>query len=286
MGIRDKEWVKRTNEGFIIPHSRIRIGPWGNARSEFPEETIASRANSLILEGQKSYVSGLLSEDGEYFELIDGEIRWRAWEYAKKELGVDLDSKLGGMRCKLQDGFSRKRPTKSDILKLQLSYGTDTVPLSKYDQARNVKKLIDSGESVKDISILMHCTPQTIRNLIAIDSAPDHIKNTQKPSTAMEYTRSDSNTKKEIDRQVSTGKRVSVNSVRSERTKEKSRQKRAQERIPLPTKELRRLTDEEVQNQIKKLDNLKLVSRTQKHKDICSAMIRGMRITLGFEERI
>ena len=283
MGIRDKSWARRSGNYFFIPRSRIRIGPWGNARSEFENETVAQRANSLILRGQTHTVKGLLSEDGEWFELIDGEIRWRAWDYAKKELGVDLDETLGGMRCELQTGFNNSRPTKKDILKIQLSYGTNSEPLTEYDKARNAKKLHDEGESISDLAGILHCSESKVRYLISLDAVPEKAKKNLKPSTALAYSKADEETRREIDGKIDRGEPVKGKDI-TQRIRKPKAPVLNERNLQNPTGE--RLSDEEVQKQIKEADRLLFKAKSEKERMAWQYFIRAMRITLGYEEKI
>lgn len=288
MGIRDKEWVIRSGECFIIPHNRIRVGPWGNVRTDIDTETVAIRANSLILKGQESPVSGLLSEDGEWFELIDGELRWKAWEYAKKHLGVDLDKKHRGMRCRLEPDYVRSRPSKTDVIKLQLSYGTDSVPLSYYDKARNVKKLIDGGESVSELAKLMHCSEQTIRNMIAADDVPEDVKKNVKPTTAVKYSKADKSEKKRIEKKISAGEKVKGKDIHG-KTKEppEAVQETTSENFATASdEEMNGLTAFEIKQQIKKADKYMNMGKSAKDVFGWSMFIRAMNIVLGNEQPI
>lgn len=284
MGIRDKEWVIRTGEGFIIPHDRIRIGPWGNVRTDITTETVAIRANSLVLKGQESPVSGLLSEDGEWFELIDGELRWKAWEYAKTFLGVDLDEKYRGMRCRLEPDFVRSRPSKKDVIKLQLSYGTDSVPLSYYDKARNVKKLIDSGESVSDLAKLMHCSEQTIRNMISTSEVPEDVQKNLKPTTALKYSRADKAEKKRIEKKINSGEKVKGKDIKKKPEEPpEAIQETTEGDFSTASDELMNgLTAYEIKKQIQKAE----VKAAKTGDRYFSGMVTGFKIVLGKEPKI
>lgn len=173
MGIRDKEWARHSGSVFYIPWSRIKLSEFGNQRTEFPDESIAMRANSLILEGQKTAIEGYLSDDGEWFEFIDGEIRYRAWYYAMKHLGVDLHDKLGGMKCVVV----KKPSSKADAMFYQISRGSDTVPISQMDKANAIMKLYSVEEvPVSEIAKRLFCSEQHIRDMIKLTAIAPELK--------------------------------------------------------------------------------------------------------------
>ena len=278
--LRTCQWAKRCGDGFKIPRNRIRVGSWGNARTEFPEETIALRSNSLILEGQKNPVKGIPSEDGEWFELVDGELRWRAWDYAKTQLGVDLDEKLGGVYCEVQSGFNDKSPIEVQIALMQLSCGTDTVPLSQYDRARSAKKLFDSGVTVEELSNRMHCSGQHVRDLLSLNSVPEKIQSGLKPSAAVRYAKADKETQKEVERRIDLGERVRVDDIKPA----KHDLAASSEHVPMPPSDAHILSEEEIKEQIKKVDKMMTSTKTKASEvKLYQAMIRAWRIVLGYE---
>lgn len=280
MGIRDKEWVRRKGQGFIIPSSRIRVGPWGNARTDITPEMVETKALSLIKEGQKKAVKGLLSEDGEWFELTDGEVRHLGWNFAKKQLCADLDEKLGGMYCELEEGFTGRHPTTIEAIRLQLSYGTDSEPLSQYDKAAAVKKLLEAGDDIEDLAVIMHCSKQHIKDLRDIDSAPAHVKKAVKPTGALKYERASPATKKAIDKKISDGEKVKCKDIPP---KSETRERTVQERAPIEPPVKRRLSDDEVREQIQKCTSL--IDRSKKGKDRFGyqQLRRGLMIPIGEE---
>ena len=212
MSIREKEWVKRSGKGFFIESSRIRMGPWGNVRTHIDNNSIKMRAESLIAFGQKRPVIGLLSEDGEWFELIDGEIRLMAWKYAKENLNANLDEKYGGMYCELQD-ISKINISKTEIIKLQLSYGTDSEPLSQYDKAISVFKLYEGGEKIADLAIMLHCSVQHIRNLISLSLVSKEIMCAVKPTTALKIAKTSQVRQKEVVDRIRSGEKIKCKDI-------------------------------------------------------------------------
>jgi len=266
MGIRDKDWVKRSGKGFFIKWNRIRPGK--NIRTVFTTETIAERANSLILEGQRNPVRGKLSEDQEYFELSDGEIRWRGWEYAKKELNVNLDDKLGGMYCELQnieDDDERKL--------FQLSCGTDTISLPVMDQARTLKELIDSGKKISFLAERMHCSDQHIRDTVALLKLDPELqqavqKGALKPTAATKTARARKEAQQDVKDKIDRGENVGISDVDTADGK------------------LVRLSVDDIQKQIKEADKLMCMEKTEKGRLKWQAMIRAFRITIGLEEKL
>jgi hypothetical protein len=261
MGIRDKGWARRSGKGFFIHSSRIRVGPWGNARTEITDEMIRIRALSLVTRGQLSPVFGLLSADGEWFELIDGELRLLAWRYAKNEMGVDLDLTLGGMYCELQEGFVGKFPTTREALLLQVSYGTNSESLSQYDKARAVTKLVQAGEEVTTIAIAMHCCEQQVRNMLAMDSVPEVVKKAVKPTTAVRFARADVPTKQKIVKKIEAGEKVKGRDVPY---KYETADRTHQETVPVVLPEKHKMSDDEIHEQIDKAS--RLMDREKKEK--------------------
>lgn len=278
---RDIDWIiRRCGNGYVVHSSRFRVGPWGNARTDITEEIVDARALSLIKEGQKEPVKGLFSSDNECFELIDGELRLRGWNLAKTKYGVDLDEVHGGIYCELQSGFERVAPTKKDILLLQVSYGTGSIPLCDYDRANVVSKLIESGESVKELAIIMHCTEQTIRNLLAIHSVPNRVKKVVKPTTALKYSRATLPVKKEVEDKIDGGKKVKAKDIP---TKSESTEKVVNESIPFTYHEKRCLEPDEIRQQIKIADGI--MRRTKKDKFVWGwqQYIRALKSVIGEE---
>jgi hypothetical protein len=226
---------------------------------------IRIRALSLITIGQKKPVVGLLSEDGEWFELIDGELRLRAWKYAKSEFKKDLDSRDGGMYCEIQGGFLAGNktvyPTTSEAIKLQLSYGTDSEPLSQYDKARAVSKLIELGEKTSELSVVMHCSEQHIRDLLSINSVPDIVKKNVKPTTAARYARADVPTKQRIVKKIEAGEKVKGRDVPY---KYETADRVHKEALPVVLPEKHKMSEDEIHEQIDKAE--KFMDREKKEK--------------------
>lgn len=279
---RDIDWiVRRKGNGFIIPSDRIRVGPWGNARTDITPEMVESRARSLVKDGQKEPVKGLFSADMQWFELIDGELRLRGWKFAKTNLNVDLDKELDGIYCELQPGFERAAPTKRDIIKLQVAYGTGSIPLSDYDKATSVAKLIEMGETVKDLAILMHCTEQTVRNYVQINSVPERIKQKVKPTTALRYSRATVPDKQNVEKKIESGEKVRAKDIP---TRIESQEKVDQEQIPVELPEKRRLSDDDIRNdQIIKADYFRHHSKNEKERHGWIMYKRALKSVIGEE---
>lgn len=217
-------WAKRRGKGFLIPTCRIRVGYWGNARTDITEEMVINKANSLKNEGQKTAVKGLLSSCGNFFDLTDGEIRLSAALYAIKNMNYNIDTDKGGLYCEIESGFSSggkiRYPTANEVIKLQLSYGTDSEPLSDYDKARSVSKLFESGEKISDLAVILHCSEQSVRNLLAISSVPDRVKDAVKPTTAVKYARASIPTRNEIYKKIISGEKVKGKDISSKKEEE------------------------------------------------------------------
>lgn len=281
MGIKDLPWVKRSGSDYIIPRDRIKPGPWGNVRTEFPEETIAERANSLVLEGQKEVVKGCLSDDQEWFLLIDGELRWRAWEYAKDVLGVNLDEKSGGMKCR---GI-RKPATDIEISLLQFGYGTDTVPLSKVDQANAIKRFADTGMSIADIATRIRRSKQHVRDMIAFTSAPKEIREAvgcgaMRVTTAVKTVRATKAARDEIIDQVNQGKKVCGKDVADAMIAKAEEHQEETFDSEMISPETQMMSPEEVSKQIKYADKRMFLEKSEKGRLKYRSMIEAYRIVL------
>ncbi|MCK9599063.1 MAG: hypothetical protein M0R06_08490 [Sphaerochaeta sp.] len=287
MGLRDVSWAKRSGKGFIIPSSRIRVGPWGNTRTYITPEMIDTRAKSLIEEGQKKAVKGLISEDGEWFELLDGELRLLGWKEAKKTYGTDLDKRDDGIYCEIEEGFSAggkvRYPSTVEAIKIHLFYGTDSEPLSQYDKAKAVSKLVESGEKVSSLAIIMHCSEQHVRDLLLINSVPNQVKENVKPSTAAKFARASVPTQKKVIEKISSGEKVKGKDVQS---KAETREQVSDDTVPLPAKDQHRMSDEEIQALIKKADRFMCGEKTNGRRERWQYFIRACRMILGHEVSI
>lgn len=280
MSLRDQPWAKKKDEKYYLIHSdRIRVGPWGNARTDISPEMIEQRAISLIKEGQKRPVKGFMSADEEWFELVDGELRLRAWKHAKEKLGCNLDDTLGGMMCAIEEGFSAggkmRFPTTIEAIKIQLSYGTDSEPLGQYDRARAATKLVESGESVAGVSVIMHCSEQTVRNLLAIDTVPEKVQKNVKPTTALKFSRSNPDTRKKILTKIDLGEKIRGKDIPA---KIDQQEKVDQQEVPV---DMHIMNEEEIRNQIVKADYFRHHSKNEKDRHGWSQYKRALKSVIG-----
>ena len=294
MGIRDKKWCRRSGAGFFIPWERIKPGPWGNVRTEFPDETVAQRANSIILKGQENKIKGFLSEDEENFLLTDGELRWRAWKYAKDAMGVDLDSVLGGMYCEVDKKIGGKTPDTKEIKYRQLGYGTDTVPLSKLDQAKTIKWLVDNGEKVSSVAKNLGKTPQHVRDMLCLASAPDEIqdavqKNQMAPTTAVKTNRAKKDTQKKVVDKILSGQSVKGREVDSEEHGSNDRNynepQAAEEKNDVASVPSGIMSEDEVRRQIKEVDGMFCRAKRDSERRIYQFGIHCLRVVLREADR-
>ena len=279
MALRDQPWViKRTANGVFIPRNRIKPpseNRWGNVRPEQDfnnKDTVAQRANSLILEGQLHAVTGYLSDDGECFEATDGEIRCRAWDYAKEVLEVDLDEKLGGVYCE-----SGKRlpsdPVEAQkyVVSFQVCCGSNSVPLSFPAKAKAAKKLKDLGEKVSVIATKFNCSDQYVRDLLKYEEEVDEDikdavnKGTISPTAATKTARARKETKDEVKEKLERGERVKGSDL-SEMPK--------------------MLTEHELSNQIKIAEKRWREAGSEKDRSAWAGMVKGLKIAAGLEEKL
>jgi hypothetical protein len=268
MGIRDKEWARHSGSNFFIPWNRIKLSEFGNQRTEITDETVAIRANSLILEGQKSAIEGYLSEDQEFFEFIDGDLRYRAWHYAKKHLGVDLDEKLGGMKCVVV----KKPESMVDAIFYQVSRGSDTVPLSQMDKAKAMRKLhVEEKVPVIEIAKRLMCSDQHVRDMIRLTEMAPELQQAVKAgamrlTTALKTERAREEVRQEVKEKLERGEKVKGCDVEDGK--------------------LKTLSVEEIQQQIKIANKLMITPGTKKDSLINAGILKGLRIALRLEEKL
>lgn len=259
----------------LIPPSKTK---YGNARKDgLTTETFAERANSLILEGQKHPLTGYLSDDGNSFELIDGEIRHGGYIYARDVLCVDFDKGLhgvDGVKVVVGPRPGNKNLDAVGIAFFQIGCGTDTLPLSALDKATKVKELIEvHGQKVADIAKKLGCSDQHVRDMVKLASVDKGLRTAVadgkiSPTTATRVSRSREETKREVQEKLDRGEKVKGIDVDS------------------ATEGKKILSYEEIERQIKKADKLFCSSKTDKDRHYYKGLYTGLQISVCAAEKL
>lgn len=273
MALRDKDWVlKRMANGVLIPWERLvppSLNQYGNVRptQDINKETVAQRANSLVLEGQRAAVTGYLSDNEESFELTDGEIRYHAWKYAKDILGVDL----GGVYCVPGEKLPKdKKEATKKVVYFQIRCGSNTEPLSFSAKSAAVKKLKDAGESTVDIAKNLGCSDQQVRNLLRYaEEVDDDIKDAVNKGSishtaAVKTARARKETQEEVKEKVNRGEKVKGSDIEEDRV----------------------LSHKDIMKQIKKAEKTWNLAKSEKERNAWAGVVKGLKITVGLEEKL
>lgn len=278
--LREMPWVlKRLANCVVIPWSRL-VPPsktkYGNARKDgLTTETFAERANSLILEGQKNPLTGYLSDDGESFELIDGEIRHGGYVHARDVLGVDFDKGLhgvDGVKVVVGPRPGNKNLDTVGVAYFQIGCGTDTLPLSQLDKAIKIKELVElHGQKVSDVAKHLGCSDQHVRDMVKLASVDDGMKTAIRekkisPTTATRVTKATEEAQREVKEKLDRGEKVKGTDVDRDEPKVLSR--------------------EEIEKQIKKADKLFCCSKTDKDRHYYKGVYTGLQITISAAEKL
>lgn len=269
--LEDCSWARRYGNDFLIHVSRIMFGPWGNCRTEFPMESVAQRAVDMILNGQENPVKGYLSDDGDMFFLTDGDIRLRAYNYAKVEMDGteircfrDKPETAGYMWCRREEKNGKERLTDNQIYVKQIRYGSNSLSLSVLDKGNVLKKLVESGEyTVTQLANELSCSDQHIRDLIKLaEVSPEIQKAVQagaiSASAAVKTARARKDRQDEVKERLARGEKVKGIDVDGEQHP---------------------MTPKEVEGQIKIANFMFDSSTSEKDRDIYRAMVEAFRIT-------
>lgn len=222
----------------------------------------------MVLEGQRNPLRGYLSDDGEYFEFIDGERRKRAAEYINANTDKFPGQKqIIELKCELEEKIGGKKISGTELIFRQLSYGTNTEPLSPFDQAAAVKELVDSGVKVAEIATRMGRSDQHVRNLLKMVQVDPDIKEAVSKgaisaTAALKTTNARQEARNEVKERVARGERV--------RNKD----------VDLCDGKQGPMKATEIDKQIKVADKYFNMAKSDREREKWGAMIEAFRITL------
>lgn len=154
---------------YKIPIEKIRIVEGRNIRFEdFGDLQMLSL--QLIAEGQIEPILGRCVKDEggeEWFEIVDGERRYRAAKIAIKDHGW----KTTTLNC-----VSESKEATDITRVITMLLANESKPLTPIERATAYKRLVDSGVTAKEISLKMGCTQASIRDMLLLISAPETIQ--------------------------------------------------------------------------------------------------------------
>jgi ParB/RepB/Spo0J family partition protein len=174
MGIKELS-VGRKDE-FVLPLSVLCISPKENVRQDYGD--LDQLAKDLSENGQKIPLT--VRVDGAHAYISDGCRRFKAVEIANKKYGANIKS----LRCVNEDKGTDEKARLFNQLSLN-----NGKPFEPIEQGIAFQRLVNLGVSIKDISLKIGRTTQTIRNYLELANAPEPVRELvrdkkMKPTTA------------------------------------------------------------------------------------------------------